>query len=145
PGHVIDERSETVVWTAHGNRPFLRQLDRNDEIIFGSERDGWHHLYLIDAKTGSVKNQITRGEWVVRGIDRVDEEKRQIWFRASGIVPGQDPYYLHTCRVNLDGTGLVVLTHGDGTHAVEWSPDRRFFIDTWSRVDMPPVTELRRG
>ncbi len=110
-----------------------------------SERDGWNHLYLFDAKTGAVKNQITKGEWVVRGVDRVDEEKRQVWFRAGGIRPGQDPYYVHFCRVNFDGTGLVVLTEGDGTHAVEFSPDRRFFIDTYSRVDLPPVTELRRA
>ena len=56
-----------------------------------SERDGWNHLYLYDAETGTVKNQITKGEWVVRGVDRVDDEKRQIWFRAGGIRPGQDP------------------------------------------------------
>src|SRR5262249_52946668 len=94
---------------------------------------------------GKVKNQITRGEWVVRGVDRVDAEKRQIWFRAGGIYPGQDPYYLHSCRVNFDGTGLVVLTHGDGTHTVTYSPDNRFLIDTYSPVDLPPVTELRRA
>ena len=91
-----------------------------------------------------MKNQITKGEWVVRGVDRVDEKKRQIWFRAGGIYPDQDPYYIHYCRVNFDGTGLTWLTDGDGTHAVEYSPDRRFLIDTYSRVDMPPVTELRR-
>ena len=110
-----------------------------------SERDGWNHLYLYDANTGRVKNQITRGEWVVRNVDNVDEEKRQIWFRAGGIRPGQDPYYVQSCRVNFDGSDLTVLTEGDGTHAVEFSPDRQFFIDTWSRVDLPPVHELRRA
>ena len=58
---------------------------------------------------------------------------------------GQDPYYTHICRVNFDGTDLTVLTQGDGTHTVEWSPDRKYFIDTWSRVDQPPANELRRG
>jgi dipeptidyl aminopeptidase/acylaminoacyl peptidase len=92
-----------------------------------------------------VKNQITKGEWVVRGVDRVDREKRQIWFRAAGIVPGQDPYYIQYCRVNFDGSSLVMLTEGDGMHSAEFSPDRRFIINTYSRVDMPPVTELRRA
>ena len=55
----------------------------------------------------------------------------------------QDPYHVHYCRVNFDGTGLVKLTDGDGTHAVEFSPERRFLLDTYSRVDLPPVTELR--
>jgi dipeptidyl aminopeptidase/acylaminoacyl peptidase len=94
--------------------------------------------------TGHVKNQITRGQWVVRGVDRVDEQKRQIWFRAGGIFPEQDPYYIHYCRINFDGTGLVVLTRGDGTHTIQYSPDRRFIIDTYSRVDMAPVSELRK-
>jgi dipeptidyl aminopeptidase/acylaminoacyl peptidase len=109
-----------------------------------SERDGWNHLYLYDAATGQVKNQITRGGWVVRGVEHVNEKARQIWFRAGGIRPGQDPYYLHYCRVNFDGTGLTVLTEGDGNHRGQFSPDRRFLLDTWSRVDQPPVTELRR-
>ena len=65
------------------------------EIIWASERDGWNHLYLYDGRTGAVKNPITRGEWVVRGVDSVDEARRQIWFRAGGIHPGQDPYYIH--------------------------------------------------
>ncbi len=91
-----------------------------------------------------MKNPITKGEWVVRGGDRVDEEKRQVWFRAGGIRPEQDPYYVHFCRVNFDGAGLVILTEGDGTHEVQFSPDRRYLIDTYSRVDLPPVTELRR-
>jgi dipeptidyl-peptidase 4 len=139
---VVDERSQTFV--CYSGKFFCEYLDDSDEIIWMSERDGWNHLYLYDAKAGRVKHQITRGEWVVRGVDRVDREKRQVWFRAGGIRPGQDPYYIHLCRVNFDGTGLVVLTDGDGTHALEYSPDRRFAIDTYSRVDLAPVNELRR-
>ena len=74
--------------------------------------------------------QITRGEWVLRGIDRIDEEKRQIWFHAGGRNPGQDPYFLHFYRVNFDGSDLVALTEGNGYHAVDYSPDRRWLIDT---------------
>ncbi|NDA67455.1 MAG: S9 family peptidase, partial [Verrucomicrobia bacterium] len=91
-----------------------------------------------DAANGRVKNQITRGAWAVRGVDKVDPQTRQIWFRASGIRPGQDPYFVHHCRVNLDGSGLIVLTEGDGTHSIEWSPDRKFFVDTWSRTAHAP-------
>ncbi len=139
---IIDEQAKTFIdWT---NKVFLQRLPKTHEAVWMSERDGWNHLYLYDTATGSVKNQITRGDWVVRGVDRVDEEKRQIWFRAGGIIPGQDPYYIHYCRVNFDGTGLTKLTEGDGTHRVEYSPDGRFLVDTWSRVDLPPVTELRR-
>jgi dipeptidyl aminopeptidase/acylaminoacyl peptidase/uncharacterized protein (DUF885 family) len=138
---VIDERSNTFIDYAY--KRFTHYLDATGEIIWMSERDGWNHLYLIDAGTRKVKNAITHGPWVVRGVDRVDDQKRQIWFRAGGIYPDQDPYYIHHARVNFDGTGLVLLTQGDGTHSVQYSPDGRFLIDTYSRVDLPPVTELR--
>ena len=139
---VADESPKTFV--DYTNKLFCFWLG-DDELVWMSERSGWNHLYLIDAKTGSVKNAITKGEWVVRRIERIDAEKRQAWFWAGGIRPEQDPYYLHLCRVNLDGTGLVILTEGDGTHEVTFSPDGRFFIDRYSRVDLPPVTELRRS
>ena len=120
-------------------------LDRSGEILYASERDGWRHLYLIDAKKGEVKNQITRGEYVVRGIDLIDEEKRQVWFRAGGKNPGQDPYFIHYYRVNFDGTGLVALTEGTARTRSSSHPIGPTLIDTYSRVDMPPVHELRRG
>ncbi len=138
---IVDEQSPTFI--DYSGKQFSHYLDDTKEIIWMSERDGWNHLYLYDAETGKVKNQITKGPWVVRRVDRVDDENRQIWFQAGGIRPEQDPYYLHLCRVNFEGSGLVVLTEGDGTHEIDFSPDRRFFIDRWSRVDMPPVSELR--
>ena len=139
---IVDELSQTFI--DYSGKQFCEYLDDTAELIWMSERDGWNHLYLYNAKTGQVKNQITRGEWAVRAVDRVDTEKRQVWFRAGGIRPGQDPYYVHYCRVNFDGSGLTLLTEGDGTHNVRYSPDGRFLVDTFSRVDAPPVNELRR-
>ncbi len=140
---VIEEKSDTFI--DYSGKFFAEYLDDTSEIIWMSERDGWNHLYLYDAAAGRVKNQITKGNWVVRGVDRVDKEKRQIWFRASGLFAAQDPYYIHYCRVNWDGSGLVTLTQGDGTHSIDCSPDGRFIIDTYSRADLPPVNELRRA
>jgi len=138
---IVDEQSRTFV--DYSFKQFSHYIDDTNEIIWMSERDGFNHLYLYDAETGRVKNQITKGDWVVRGVERVDEDKRQIWFRAGGIRQEQDPYYVHFCRVNFDGSGLLVLTEGNGTHQIEFSPDRRFFLDRWSRVEQPPGSELR--
>ncbi|MEZ5327418.1 MAG: prolyl oligopeptidase family serine peptidase [Verrucomicrobiales bacterium] len=139
---LIEEAPETFV--CYSSKSYNHPLDASNEVIWMSERDGWNHLYLFDSRTGALKNQITSGEWVVRGVDRIDPEKRQIWFQAGGIYPEQDPYHIHYCRVDFDGTNLVRLTEGDGTHDIEYSPDHSHFVDTYSRVDLPPVTELRR-
>jgi dipeptidyl aminopeptidase/acylaminoacyl peptidase len=145
--NLVDEKSATFIWTAHAEMldlNYINWVEKSDEMIYVSERDGWRHLYLIDTKDGSVKNQITKGPWVVRGIDRIDEDARQVWFRAGGMNAGQDPYFIQYYRVNFDGTGLTALTQGDGNHTVQFSPDRKYLIDTYSRVDMPPVHNLRR-
>lgn len=140
---VVEEAPKTFVdWTA---KTWRQWLDKSGELLWMSERDGWCHIYLVDVAAGRIKNQVTRGDWVVRSVEHVDTERRQLWFYAGGIRPEQDPYYLHLCRVNFDGTGLTVLTSGDGTHKVQFSPDRKWFIDTWSRVDLAPVTELRNS
>jgi dipeptidyl aminopeptidase/acylaminoacyl peptidase len=138
---IIDERSATFI--DYSGKNFRYDIQDKGEIVWASERDGWNHLYLYDSGSGKVKNQITKGEWVVRGVSFVDEKNRQIVFQASGMEPG-DPYFVHYYRINLDGSALVRLTEGNGNHEATFSPDKKFFIDTWSRVDSPPVSVLRR-
>ncbi len=140
---IIDETSKTFI--DYAGKSYLKRISDCQEVIWMSERSGWNHLYLYNELTGEVKNPITHGEWVVRSVDRVDDQARQIWFTAGGIRPGQDPYFKHACRVNFDGSDLVILTEGDGTHEVDYSPDRRYLIDDYSRVDQAPITELRDG
>ena len=82
-------------------------------MIWASERDGWNHLWLYDSENGKVKNQITKGEWVVRGVNWIDTLGRQIIFQASGKEPG-DPYFINCYRINFDGSGLVRLTYRRG-------------------------------
>ncbi|MSU51200.1 MAG: S9 family peptidase [Opitutus sp.] len=140
---IFEERSDTFVHYSRSGR-FLEHLDRADGVLWASERDGWNHLYLFDASSGRVKQQLTRGEWVVRGIEHLDRERRLVWFRSAGAGGLDDPYYEQLCRVYLDGSGLKVLTPEPGTHTITLSPDRKYFVDTWSRVDAPPVSVLRR-
>ncbi len=139
---VAAETPQTFV--DYTNKIFVHHIDATRELIWMSERDGWNHLYLYDEAAGTVKNQITKGPWVVRSVLHVDEAARQVWFMAGGVVPGQDFCYQHLCRAAFDGSGFAVLTQGDGTHDVDFSPDQQFFTDHWSRVDCPPVHELRR-
>jgi len=139
---IINETSPTFI--DYSGKNYRYNLNETGEIIWASERDGWNHLFLYDSGTGAVKNQITKGEWVVRDVSFIDAKNRQIVFQASGMEPG-DPYYIHYYRINFDGTGLKKLTDGNGTHDASFSPDKKYFIDTWSRVDSPPITVLRNA
>jgi hypothetical protein len=147
--NIVDEKSETFIWSAHtedipGMRIFTYLNDEN-QILYMSEESGWRHIDLYTVKPDKIeKSAVTKGNWVVRGYVRVDEASKQIYFSASGVYADQDPYLVHYGRVNFDGTGLVFLTQGNGNHSIAWSPDNQYIVDTYSRVDEPPVTELRR-
>jgi len=138
---VIGEEAKTFF--CYSGKKFRRDLGDGREIVWMSERDGWNHLYLYDGITGGVK-QITKGEWVVRSVVDVDEKARQVYFSASGMDPGKDPYFVHYYRINLDGSGLTALTQADANHTVLFSSDTRFYVDIYSRVDLPTIAELRK-
>jgi dipeptidyl-peptidase-4 len=139
---LVEERSASFV--CYSQKGWYGVLDASDEILWMSERDGWNHLWLLDAGSGRVKRQLTRGEWPVWSVEKVDEGAREILLWAGGGLPGgQSPYHRHLARVSLDGGEPVLLTAGDGTHSVSWSPSGRYLQDRFSRVDAAPVTVVR--
>jgi dipeptidyl aminopeptidase/acylaminoacyl peptidase len=140
---VVSEEPKTFF--SYSGKKYRFDVDDGKEVIWMSERNGWNHLYLYDGATGAVKNQITTGGWVVRNVVKVDEKTRQIWFAASGMYPERDPYFVHYYRIDFDGSGLMPLTQADANHVVGFSTDMTWYVDTYSRVDLPPVSELRRG
>ena len=139
--NLIEESSETCVDPHPMNHFFMKN---GKEMIWASERSGWNMLYLYDVKTGKVKNQITRGDWFVRYISKVDEKNRQIYLAGAGKEPGRNPYFRHLYRLNFNGSKLTLLTPENADHGVTISPDFKYFIDNYSTVDTAPVTVLRR-
>lgn len=137
---LINETSPTFVnWLRH----FRYDLAGGKQIVWMSERDNWNHLYMYDRKTGEVSHQITRGEWYVREVIRVDEKKRQIYFSASGMIKEEDPYLLRYYRIDFDGKNLLCLTPEEGMHNAWFSDDMNYLVDVYSLVDRPPVAVLR--
>lgn len=137
---LIEESSNTFI---NYSRYFRRNLNKNNEIIWMSERDNWNHLYLYDRLTGKVKNQITKGEWYVREVMDVNEAKREIIFSANGMVPNEDPYLVRYYRIGFDGKGLTCLTPEEGMHQVWFSDDKKYLVDVYSLVNKAPVAVLR--
>lgn len=140
---LIDEASSTFI--DYSQKTYLRLLNDDREILWASERSGFNHLYRFDSISGQLLNAVTSGDWVVREVVKIDEQQNVVFFGASGVIEGQDPYFVHLCRADLDGSNFRVLTEADGNHTWEFSPDGTVFVDRFSRVDMPPVHQLRRS
>jgi len=139
---VLEEKAETFLESGNGAINW-RYLPASNEVIWFSERDNWGHVYLHDLKSGREKWPITSGDGNVTQLLRVDEKARMLYFVAVGREPGRDPYFRHLYRVGMDGKNLRLLTPDDGDHEVSMSPSGRYFVDSWSKPDVPPVTELR--
>ena len=138
---ILEERSETFI--DYSQKTYLHRLPQTRSLIWASERSGTNHLYRVNEVSGEI-TPITTGDWNVREVVRVDEDQQRLLLKING-QPGSDPYYEQFAWVNFDGSHFTRLTPADGTHRIELSPDKKWLIDTWSRVDQAPVVELRRA
>jgi dipeptidyl aminopeptidase/acylaminoacyl peptidase len=138
---VLDETAATQFESGQG-RVNWHYLPASNEVIWYSERDGWSHLYLYDLATGRLKNQITSGEWTVTQLLRVDEKNRMLYFLADGREK-ENPYFSQLYRIGFDGKNLSLLTPEVGNHEGVMSPSGHFFVDSYSKPDVPRVTVVR--
>ncbi len=165
---LVKEQSDKFV---NYNRYYRHYINDGKQMLWMSERDNWTHIYLVDVdqklkvkseklkvqgerlkvKSEKLKvqgaecpmRQITKGEWVVRKVLRVDEEKQEMYFTASGVNKDEDPYLIHYYKIGLDGKNMVCLTPEDGNHSATFNSDYTYLVDTYSKVDTPPVTVVR--
>ncbi|MGB5497559.1 MAG: DPP IV N-terminal domain-containing protein, partial [Maribacter sp.] len=144
-GEVLDVIEEKVATRFESGQFEVnwRFLSKSNEIIWYSAKTDWGHLYLYDAGTGKLKNQITSGNFVVTKVLKVDTLKRIIYFEAKGKETGRNPYFAHYYRIDFDGSNLTLLTPNDGNHSISFSPDGKYFTDTYSQPNVPPVAEVR--
>lgn len=165
---ILKEQSPTFLQVSplEYDEPAVRYLARTNEIVWFSQRDGWNHLYLVDARTGAIKAQLGKGPWSVQNIVYVDEPRRILYFTAVGREADQDPYFRQLYSIGLDGRGLKLLTPEAADHAFPalpnpafldvllalgfpnttaqlFAPSGRYFIDTSSTVERPPASVLR--
>ena len=142
-GSVREVFSETVATQYESGQGTInwRYLPKSKEVIWYSERDNYGHLYLYDAISGKLKQQITKGNWVVTQLLKVDEQARQLYFLADGREPG-NPYFSHLYRIGMDGRNLTLLTPEAGNHQITFSPSGRYFLDSYSQPNVPAVSVL---
>jgi dipeptidyl-peptidase 4 len=138
---LAEETSPTFI--DYAAKTYWHVMEERNEALWMSERDGWNHLYLLDLENGGTKRQLTSGNWMVRSVEQVNEAKGVALLKVMGYYPDQDPYHVHFALLDLSGGELTMLTEGDGTHDLSWSPNAEFYIDRYSRVDLAPVHEMR--
>ncbi|MEN8702646.1 MAG: DPP IV N-terminal domain-containing protein [Polaribacter sp.] len=134
---LIEERFNTYI----ESRPLVL-FNNETEMLHWAERDGWAHFYLYDAE-GNLKNQITEGDYHVDGFAGLDEKSRTLFFTANGVNKEQDPYYLHTYKINLNGSGMRTLDPGDFTASTSMSDSNQYFVSNYSKVNTVPKSEVR--
>ncbi len=144
-GAVRDVLREEVTtqFESGDNVPNWRVLPASNEVLWFSERDDWGQLYLYDLSSGALKRQVTTGVGNITSIARIDQKARQLWFVGVGKETTHDPYFRHLYRIGFDGKGLTLLTPEDGDHSVSLAPSGKYFVDSWSRPDLPPTAVLR--
>ena len=143
-GEVRDVVRETVATFFESGDGLVNWhvLRESNEVIWFSERDNWGHLYLYDLTSGEFKHQITKGDWNVLQLLRIDRESRILYFTGAGKEDG-DPYFEYLYRINMDGTGLELLTPVVANHSVSLAPSGEYFVDSYSTPIEPPVSMLR--
>ncbi len=109
-------------------------------FLWSSERSGYRHFYLYGLD-GKELAQLTRGDWEVSHLDGVDDAKGLVYFTATE----KSPVERHLYRVGLDGSELGRVTRADGTHGINFAPDARTFVDTYSNSMTPQRQDLARA
>jgi len=115
----------------------FRFLNKGKQFLWGSERDGYHHLYVCGVDDHHMA-QITKGEWEVAEVAGVNEDTREIFFVSTEQSPLERQLY----RVRLDGNKKQRLSGGAGTHTISMSPTADFYMDTASSLVSPPRRTL---
>ncbi|WP_448547091.1 DPP IV N-terminal domain-containing protein [Thalassotalea fusca] len=119
-----------------------RYLDKSNEVIWFSQRSNWGHLYLLDATSGKVKKQITKGDWTVISLLHVDQDSGRLLFTGAGMEGG-DPYFHYLYSINKDGNALKLLTPENTHHRITLSDDGRYFLDQASTYNKPEISQVR--
>ena len=119
-------------------------LNDGKDILFRSERTGWGHYYHYDGE-GRLKKVITSGPWVAGQVAAIDTVGRTIYLYGFGREKGVDPYYYMLYKASIDKEGVTLLTPENAQHGVSFLSSKRYFVDTYSRVDMEPKIVLKNN
>jgi dipeptidyl-peptidase 4 len=117
----------------------LRFLRDGKHFLWGSERDGFHHLYLYSIEGKRLK-QLTEGAWEVNSVLGVNESASEVYFTSTEQSPLERQLY----AVELNGKHRRRLTGAPGTHEISMGPNGEYYLDTASSLTSPPQRTIYR-
>jgi dipeptidyl-peptidase 4 len=113
------------------------QFLSDGSFIWVSERSGFNHIYLHNSN-GSMKTQITNGNWDVTDVYGVDEKSKLIYFESAEVSPMER----HAYSISLDGKTKTQLTKNKGVNSVEFTKGFQYYIVTNSTIATAPSITL---
>jgi len=135
---LLSETSDTWI-NLNNDLTFLKD---GKSFLWGSERSGYHHLYLYGID-GKLKHAVSEGEWQIDGLLAVNERTGAVYVSSNkDAVPERQVYAL-----KLDGSTAkapVRVSQGAGTHTAEFAPDGSFYLDNFSSADTPPQVSVHK-
>jgi len=138
---ILSEQASTFFESGKGKVNW-NYLPETNEVIWFSQRSDWGHLYLYALDSGKLKHQITKGQWNVQQIRHIDKPNRTIYFTGRGRE-NSDPYFNYFYKIQMDGSGLTLLTPELGDHTVTLSPTKTHFLDLYSTPNTPEKSQIR--
>ncbi|NGP89268.1 S9 family peptidase [Fodinibius halophilus] len=118
----------------------LKFLQNGDQFIYTSEESGYNHIYLYDM-SGELIRQITKGDWEVTNYLGYNEDSGKVYYVSTEASPLQR----HLYSINIDGSGKVKLSDGEGWNGINMSRDYKYYIETYSAPQSPPQYTLHKG
>jgi dipeptidyl-peptidase-4 len=144
---IADTATSSAHTVVHEEDPYwinvnndLQFLKDGKRFLWGSERDGFHHLYLYSVE-GKPLQQLTGGDWEVTNVAGVDEAAGEIYFTSTEQSPIERQLY----AVQLDGKHRRRISTEAGTHAISLSPGCQYYLDTASSLSSPPHRTIHRA
>lgn len=133
---ILTERAKT--WLNLNDD--LHFLQKQQQFIWASERNGFKHLYLYDLN-GRLQRQLTDGEWVVNELKSVNEFNGKVFFTGRADTPLEQHLYYTNLATNKPSS-VTKVSRDAGFHRVTFSNDGYNYIDNYSNVSRPQQVSL---
>jgi dipeptidyl-peptidase-4 len=118
----------------------ITYLDNREEFLIISEREGWNCIYLYNFKTREISN-VTQPGYDVNTLYGYDKKSKTLYYSSQE----RGSKYLDTYSVKIDGRKMKRLTHKAGWNTTRFSEGFRYYINTWSDINTPPVISLHQA